>query len=556
MRYVSPLILTILKNYSLAKIVNEYSNPPAWSERQATMTSLNICFTFLIVFSILQSFTFYFPLLPCVAYNTNARKNRVFDCKPGKTCRKLLVNRVVFEEVDELLGICSDTAYLVGIILYIHLALKVNCFQASSSKLSLMDEFVTKGQKLVVIPSLILTWKFILALIDVLKQNPDSQVLRTAQCLRNWWFTMDLFKSVLFPVSFCVVLLEFMLWSHGFCLLEALSHDCPHVSFAIQVTSHIRYALNSTVRFPDPAVGTHTRSKVVDITYVTTLHNESFVPNATICAANSNSISDDVQTNLNHCDFESYSVKTDTFKVSGTKHLSTSRGINFGWPCNVTSKFRKIRKDVDCSYRIKVQLNEESNFVYNYDYVYKLPESAMGYANANEWNKRSEYSTFHTIFNSDGEEDGFKEFQSLFQNIDGTLADHPLDTTHINLLAHEPEILYITCNRTCFCYDCIAGDHHVSMPKKCGLICPNRPLFDYRNFTRNDFCKSNHLDGCRNTWVPVSTVAQDSIVKYSELMTAQSPPNVTVQFAGKQLIAEFDPKILLPIPGKVPTKNH
>lgn len=533
-KFWSPLVFTILKIISLYAIVNEYESPPIWLNRDTMMIALTICWRLLLFFSVTNLLMLCLPLFSSVD-------------KLDKICqfhkRKSLVSRW-FSQAEEISSICSDATYIIGNVLYIILTMSANCFQVSATKPSVMDSFFTKSQKLVIIPSLVFIFKFVFAWFDVCK-GKDGLKAEVSRLLPALWLLADVFKAVLIPMAFSISVFEFILWTEGFCALEIFAKECSSVSFTVSVTSHVRYSLDSTVEFPN--VGKRTRSKAVDIMYETTLHNQSYVPNATVCAQISdtfNEVNDEL--NLKHCESDPYSIETNSFQILDTKHFSTSQGISLEWPCEATMKLRKIRENVDCRYRLKVQLNTKFEFVFNYDYVYKLPESASGYTNGEEWNKRSKYAEFHSIFNTDGEEDGFREFKNFFKNVDAKLANHKLDTTHVNLLAHEPVILHIECNRSCFCYNCIAGN---GLPS-CKIICPNLSVYQYKNFTEHDFCKSNNPDGCQNTWKPVSTIVKDSAMNYSDLVTAQSPPTVTVLLAGKSIRAKFDHKVLLSIPGE------
>lgn len=511
------VILPALKIWSLSLIIEGHSVAYDWSTRQTAFDLVRICWGLVILFSILQLLFCFLPVRLTACLSTYRH------------------------EKAEFLGIITEIIYVIAIITHIHLVLKDDCFKASAEGDSaIMNEFAKKGQKFVLFPGVVLILQilFFVAKQNISEKNDTSKALKIR-------LAMDLLNAGLIPIIFCVAVWQFVLSSYGYCLLQILSRECQNVSFRIQVNSHIRFTMESTVAFPDPSIGIRTRTKLVNIHHILMLVKNSSSVDKTWCSEILEGMDSDTP-KLIHCNYASYSVSSAAIDMHKT-YLSTERGILLEWPCKETIQFRKLRDKVECLYRLNIQLNEKSKFIYNYDSVYKLPETSFGENNRNEWHKQSKYNGIYTIFDTDGDENGFHEFQNLFMNVDDHLVNHTLVKKHNNLLAQEPVILQIKCNSSCFCYECIAGDEHYLQQKHCAFICPN--MSNYRGYTLKSFCNLNKPDACENKWVSVHDIAKMLRINYSDLVTVESSPLVTVFLTNQTFSAEYDPNIALPKPG-------
>lgn len=435
------------------------------------------------------------------------------------------------------LALFADCLWLIVACLYLVTEIRSSCFRIASNKENILGsingDIVPASFKI----SLLLTLLNSFSDFGLKYSLIDNELMK------------DIFRATFTPLLLLLICFIFLFPIHGVCQCGFLSTMCPQVKFHVEVLSHIRYTLEFNVNFPDLKTGLQTRHKIVDIRYTSVLldhkqRNSSFP--CEIGRDEQSSLNESDSVKKNYCDFEVYTLLTDSYRSPNSYFLGSVRGVLLEWPCQVTMKIQRLRSEVKCLYRVKVELNDQSQFAFNYDYVYKLPESAT--SNSDEWHATSQYSMFDHIINS-GSDENFEDFRDLFRDVDEQLSQLRFDAPMQDLLSTEPHTLHVICNRTCLCYECIA-DKFVERPIFCTILCPQKG--DYINYHKKDFCKSDQPDQCRAEWKTIFRAsARVKLDNYSQLLPLQSPPNVTVVIADKSIPTIFDSSILLPLPSKI-----
>lgn len=548
--FIAPLILGIMRIVSIEEILRNYTSPKPWLTNKSAANCFIISFEVMVALTSLQMFLFYareFSSVKIERFTIQRGAGTGVRTAEEQSCwqRCYRANQNLFKNgaysvACEIATILADISFLTVNIAYFYLALIDDCFEVGSEKdQSVKNQYLTKEQTSVLFPAVLLLMKFITAFLEMCKDFTNNNPRSKLQLLK------DICQPILTPATFFTSLFAFALWSNGFCLHSSLSLKCPHANFSIEVSSHVRYAFESHVIFPK--IGSKSAKKLIEIRYTTYLRDHLGTNSSYTCWPSEPLSNRTLVKTVTHCETETFNSTMDfsrTFEVSKSSHLGS--GIILQWPCYVTAKLHKIRQGVECRYRVKIQIDKNSDFLFNYDYVYKLPDSASERSLKTEWTKIGIYEPFNSIVSSSSSK-SFEDFRKLFDEVDKKLANMTFSAQSIDLITEKPQILKIECNRSCGCYECVA-DIFVKRPEICFLVCPDRPLDDYNKYLKKEFCNSKLPDKCHTVWKPIVDIASQFDMDSKELMSTQSPPNITVLLGDKIISAVMNSSVILPPP--------
>lgn len=576
-----PVVGPIVRVVFICLLIFDLRSVSYWSTR--SLKQLTFCFILLFIFVVFQIGIYLWPMSK-IFVKFCLKRSTLDTLSLNEICHKFVRTPTEYQrnhgstESTEaqrnrykatiaymFLIIATDILFLSANTLSFYTVLEDNCFSIGKQSRSFMGEFTAKTQKYVLVPAIFFLSDFLCAAYDPFatalgkwfcktkaadkSSTNDPKIHRTSTVKRNinvLFLFRDVLTASVATAAFFASVFAFYLYTEGFCVHEIWSGECPPAKFKIIVTSKFRYTIDSTVVFPDPAIGTRTRHKLVVIQINSVLlPNTSNIDNE--CERHQGNLVNDSRATF--CEYETYDIEAQNlYEAADSQHLSTINGILLRWPCSVTSKFRHLRKGVVCFYRIKIQLNENTEFVFNYDFIYQLPETLSRNPSGPEWHKLAKYSKFSSMFNSDGDE-SFGVFKKLFAHVDKDIAEIPLSVPAKDLLTHEPHSLHIKCNRSCHCYECVADDY-TDVNKYCHIICPDVADSDYRNWGKKSFCRSDNPDNCEREWEPIKLKpSKTGTLGFPDLINYQDPPSVTVHLPNDEVKARFDPKIELPNPG-------
>lgn len=478
----------------------------------------------------------------------------------------------------DVITIITNITFIVSSIMGFKVALVDNCFEIGQKNSSFMDEFLTKTQKLVLFPALLFLLDFAFAAWDSIslliekcscgrnrseasvenneeilsqqdRKNRKKEGKKTRPKVRRvGCLIRDILKAAVSTMSLLASIFAFTLYKDGVCVHQLFSGQCPPMRFRIEALSHFHLSITSTVMFPS-SLGTQTHTETFKVTVNSFLLPTSSNKDHIKCNDGQGKRIEDKHGEIT-CAYDAFEDKfPEIYETHNSQQLGTANGILLQWPCNVISQFRHVRKSVECFFRIQIQVNEDSDFTYNSDVVYKLNESVPeSIATLQKWNKISKYGSFSSIFNTDSEQ-SYRALRSLLSTLDDTYESLPLDTPSMDLMASEPHFLHFNCNRSCACYECVA-DLNVKKGPKCQLICPNVDSSKYSDHSKNLFCQPDNPDRCEKEWIPISTKLnsdKESVV-LSDRVNYQEAPKVTVVLPSGRVEAKLDEKLQLPNP--------
>lgn len=362
-------------------------------------------------------------------------------------------------------------------------------------------------------------------------------------------FAKQLVYGIFTPLNILFTVAAFLLMEEGYCTHEILPMKCPEINFSIQSNARLRFSILTNVNFPQH-LNTLNHTEIVNIHYRTSLVNYKSNNSSYLCMPKNIT----VENRPTHCSSE---LKTASgyvntlYELANSHHLGLPNGVLLQFPCHVTLQMHKVRSGVECRHRIILHLDQKSLLRFNYDFVYKLPESGS-FSSEAPWSKLGKYSLHNTILNVLSE-DNLEAFLSLFKDIDPDIMNvAAYSSPPSDLTVHEPLILQIECNRTCFCHECIMrGD--LKRPTYCHMICPSRDQSDYKNTNKFQFCQLHPKspDWCQAKWRSALDISKQTNTNLEDLLTEESPPNITAIFQGENLTAKFDPNLQFPVPGKM-----